>query len=245
MDRAAVVTGSEGGIGKAICRELNREGFIVVGLDRSVRQGAADVTLDIELERFCESAGYRKAQLERIHGALGGHALSALVNNAAHQVVRATERLTARDWESTLRVNVLAPFLLTQALLEDLERAKGAVVNIASIHAQLTKPEFVCYATSKTALVGLTRSLAIDLGGRIRVNAVCPAAVATTMLREGFVGGEDELDALSGMHPIGRIAEPCEIAKAVVFLISPESNYITGTALGIDGGIAGRLHDSV
>jgi NAD(P)-dependent dehydrogenase (short-subunit alcohol dehydrogenase family) len=129
--------------------------------------------------------------------------------------------------------------------LADIERAKGSVVNIASIHAVATKPGFVCYATSKAALVGLTRSMAVDLGPRVRVNAINPAATATPMLLAGFEGKSKELDELAKKHPLERIAQPWEVAKTALFLASPDAAFITGTCLNIDGGIGGRLHDPV
>jgi NAD(P)-dependent dehydrogenase (short-subunit alcohol dehydrogenase family) len=137
----------------------------------------------------------------------------------------------------------VAPLHLAQALLSDLEAAVGSVVNIASIHAVATKPGFVCYATSKAALVGLTRAMAVDLGPRIRVNALLPAAVDTPMLRESFSGSETALGELGRMHPAGRIARPEEVARAAVFLASDQASFMTGAAVHVDGGIAGRLHD--
>ena len=116
------------------------------------------------------------------------------------------------------------------------------MVNVASIHANLTKPGFVAYATSKAALVGLTRSMAVDLGRRVRVNAVLPAATATPMLTAGL-GGAAELEALGAMHPLGRIARPEEIAAAVVYLASEAASFVTGTVLAVDGGVGARLHD--
>jgi NAD(P)-dependent dehydrogenase (short-subunit alcohol dehydrogenase family) len=144
-----------------------------------------------------------------------------------------------------LNVNLVAPFLLVQALLQELENANGSVINIASIHAQVTKPEFVCYATSKTALVGLTRSMAVDLGGRVRINSICPAAVSTPMLMAGFEGKDDRFKELSRMHPLGRIGTPDEIAQVALFLASPAASFITGAAINVDGGIGSRLHDPV
>ena len=148
-----------------------------------------------------------------------------------------------QDWHDTLDVNLLAPFLLTQALLNNLERGNGSVVNISSVHARATKPGFVCYATSKAALAGLTRALAVDLGSRVRVNSINPAAVITPMLLEGFKGRDDQYAELAKMHPLGRIAEPSEIAQMAVFLASNKASFISGTAFNVDGGILSRLHD--
>ena len=136
-------------------------------------------------------------------------------------------------------------FLLIQGLLPELQQVEGSVVNIASIHATNTKPEFVCYATSKTALIGLTRSLAIDLGNKVRINAICPAATATPMLMAGFKGKGGEFQQLSQMHPLERIAQPEEVARVGLFLASPQASFITGASLKVDGGIGVRLHDPV
>jgi NAD(P)-dependent dehydrogenase (short-subunit alcohol dehydrogenase family) len=126
-----------------------------------------------------------------------------------------------------------------------LEKAKGSVVNIASIHAVATKPGFVCYATSKAALVGMTRALAVDLGPRVRINAINPAATATPMLLAGFEGKAKQFEELSKMHPLERIAQPWEVAKTAIYLASDDASFITGSVLHIDGGIGGRLHDPV
>jgi NAD(P)-dependent dehydrogenase (short-subunit alcohol dehydrogenase family) len=178
-----------------------------------------------------------------LHGALRGRRLAALINNAAVQIVKPSAALTTDDWNRTLNVNLLAPFLLTQALLDELTASHGAVVNISSIHAMQTKPGFVAYATSKAALNGLTRSLAVDLGGRVRVNSICPAAIDTPMLREGFAGREESFDRLAQMHPAGRIGEPAEVAALAVFLASDASAFMTGADIAIDGGIGARLRD--
>ena len=183
----------------------------------------------------------RDAVLGRIREALGGDGVTALVNNAAVQVLGSADTLTIDDWRATLDVNLLAPFLLTQGLLPELERAGGSVVNVASVHAHLTKPGFVAYATSKAALVGLTRSLAVDLGSRVRVNAVLPAATATPMLLAGL--GPGEAGAVGAVHPLGRVARPEEIAAAVVYLASGAASFVSGAVLAVDGGIGARLHD--
>jgi NAD(P)-dependent dehydrogenase (short-subunit alcohol dehydrogenase family) len=117
------------------------------------------------------------------------------------------------------------------------------VVNIASVHAQLTKPGFAAYATSKSALVGLTRSLAVDLEGVVRVNCISPGATGTPMLVAGFEGREEALSQLGQCHPLGRIAAPEEVARVAVFLASDDASFIDGAVLDVDGGIGARLHD--
>jgi NAD(P)-dependent dehydrogenase (short-subunit alcohol dehydrogenase family) len=140
-------------------------------------------------------------------------------------------------------VNLISPFLLTQGFLSELENASGSVVNIASIHAQLTKPRFSAYSTSKSALVGLTRALAIELGGRVRVNAIAPAAISTPMLEAGFADDYESLKKLATCHPSGMIGTPEDVARAALYFAETKSMFLNGAILGIDGGIGSRLHD--
>ncbi len=241
--KTALITGAKGGIGQALCHVFQQAGYWVLASDAAPDQDLGDQYLPLDLARFCQEDSYRVAAFNAIHSALGHRGLTALVNNAAVQILQPTEKLQPKDWYQTLEVNLLAPFLLTQGLLHALEQAQGSVVNIASIHGVLTKPGFVAYATSKAALVGMTRALAVDLGPRVRVNAVSPAAIATPMLVAGFSEHPSALQELKAMHPLERIGAPEEVAQAVLFLASSEAQFISGTEFCLDGGIRGRLHD--
>jgi NAD(P)-dependent dehydrogenase (short-subunit alcohol dehydrogenase family) len=243
--QTALITGALGGIGTALCEEFRRSGYFVIGTDRAKGDAPCDafIKLDIRDLYFSESArATLAAEVERF---TGEHGLKVLINNAASQILNRTDDIKTSDWNETLQTNLIAPFLLLQTLLPQLEHAKGSVVNIASIHATATTPGFVCYATSKAALVGMTRALAVDLGPRIRVNAVSPGATATPMLLAGFAGKDAELRELAHKHPLERIAEPAEIARTAVFLASEQASYNTGACLSVDGGIGCRLHDPV
>lgn len=246
MNQAVVITGAAGGIGQALCQLFKEQGYVVIASDRIAAEGlACDAFVQADLQKLSQVTEYREQVIQTIRGHLRGEGLHGLINNAAVQIVKATDDLTVEDWHITLDVNLLAPFFLTQALLPELEQASGSVVNVASIHAQLTKPGFVCYATSKAALVGLTKSMAVDLGPRVRVNAVCPAAVETPMLLAGFEGKEENLNALSLNHPLKRLATPKEIAQLTFFMISQMSSFMTGETLNVSGGISARLHDPI
>ena len=144
-----------------------------------------------------------------------------------------------------MNVNLTAPFRLSQAFLADLEAARGTILNIGSVHARATKPEFAAYATSKAALHGLTRALAVDLGDRVRVVCLAPAAISTPMLMAGFEGHEAAFKSLEACHPAGRIGQPDEVAKAALFLTGPDAGFATGTTFWLDGGVLSRLHDPV
>jgi NAD(P)-dependent dehydrogenase (short-subunit alcohol dehydrogenase family) len=239
--KCAIVTGSSGKIGSEICRLFQREGYYVIGMDRQPRNNA-DVHIHSDLDRLCTDEAFRQSVFEDLNRLIGDRQLMVLINNAAEQLLNPTDELTLAQWNTTMNVNLTAPFLLTQGLLFQLEKNHGSVVNVASIHHQLTKPRFVAYATSKSALVGLTKSLAIDLAGRIRVNAISPAAIETPMLRAGFANESDYLK-LNEIHPVGRIGQPDEVAEVAVFLASEKAGFINGANIQIDGGISGVLKD--
>jgi len=243
--KTALITGALGGIGQALCAEFKKAGYFVIATDKRDDVCPCDRFLNIDVRDLYTRPEARKNLVIDVRAILGANGLTVLVNNAATQVLNRTDDIKVEDWDATLETNLIAPFLLLQALLPELEKAKGSVVNIASIHAVATKPGFVCYATSKAALVGMTRALAVDLGPRVRVNAINPAATATPMLLAGFEGRSREFDELAKMHPLERIAQPWEVAKTAIFLASEDAAFISGAVLHIDGGIGGRLHDPV
>ena len=239
-----MITGAAGGIGQALCEEFSREGYFVIATDLpNATVDVCDVFIECDLEEICHSSEALYAFLGSVNDALSGERLNVLINNAAIQILGETRKISKEDWVRTMNVNVTAPFFLVQAFLGDLEKSKGSVINIASVHYRATKPAFVSYASSKAALIGLTQSLAVDLGGKIRVNAINPAATATPMLRAGFEKNQEGFEELQRMHPIGRIAEPRDVAKVAIFLASDNASFLTGTSVDVDGGILARLHD--
>lgn len=247
--RTALITGCLGGIGRALVQEFADAGHTVIGMDLAdIASGPGPVPqhyLSADLNKLCLDASYRGATLQSIQALLPQAGLNVLINNAAWQVVKPVAQLSAEEWAQTQNVNVTAPFMLIQALLPALEAAKGSVINIASIHGQLTKPEFVAYATSKTALLGMTRAMAVELGSRVRLNAVCPAAIATPMLVAGFEGRPEAYQQLADMHPVGRIGQPAEVARTCRLLADDQLGFLTGASIALDGGIGARLHDPV
>lgn len=242
---SVLITGAMGGIGHILCKAFAKQGWSVIATDITPpnKGGLGSHYIQCNLENLlrdqAEMAGFKRGVLEVCASA----PLKAIINNAAVQTLGPTETLSAQDILSSLAVNVAAPFLLVQQFLAELTQAKGCVLNIGSVHAQATKPEFAAYATSKTALHGLTRALAVDLGPRVRVNTLAPAATATPMLLAGFEGKEDSLAQLAQMHPVGHIADPQEISNIATFLCSDEASFITGSTFYADGGILSRLHD--
>jgi len=236
-----------GGIGAALCRGFKDAGWFVIGTGRRASSDISlcDQYLPLDMSAFVNDFEIRNSFIAEVKSICGGIPLKTLINNAAIQHLGKTEDITSDIMQESFNVNTIGPFLLAQAFLDDLEKSEGSVLNIGSVHAQATKPEFVPYATTKAALHGLTRSLAVDLGGRVRVNTLAPAATATPMLLAGFEGREAAFKELSDMHPVGRIAEPDEICDAALFLCSDNAGFITGSTFYTDGGILSRLHDPV
>jgi NAD(P)-dependent dehydrogenase (short-subunit alcohol dehydrogenase family) len=239
------VTGAAGGIGQALVHAFAVAGYKVIGTDRAPAPAGNPCSLWIEadLERTVIDTVHAADVMAGIRAHVGAGALQGLVNNAALQLLGGIDTLTHGDWLRTLNVNLLAPFLWTQSLLPELEAARGCVVNVSSIHARLTKKNFVAYATSKAALSGMTRALAVDVGDRIRVNAIEPAAIETPMLVAGFDGKPDLFAQLESAHPAGRIGSADEVAALAVALCNDKLGFINGACIPIDGGIGARLHD--
>ncbi len=238
-----LITGANGGIGQALCKTFKERGWRVIATDLEEHAAApVDQFFSIDLERMCDDDKYRDDRIALLHQSVPD-GLNCLINNAATQIVGPVEELTAGNWRESLSVNVVAPFLLVQGLLKQLEAAKGSVINIASVHAHLTKPGFAAYSTSKSGLVGLTRAMAVELGSRIRINAIAPAAISTPMLMAGFEDDKEKLHELAGYHPAKSIGEPEDVANLAFFMAGITSQFLNGSIVGLDGGIASRLHD--
>lgn len=240
-----IVTGAAGGIGQALVRAFTDAGHAVIATDlvADPPESICEQYIACDLARMVADSDYADTCFASIRAALDGRPLDALVNNAAVQVLASVPALDRNSWHRTLDVNVLAPFLWAQALLPELAAANGCVLNISSIHARLTKPGFVAYATSKAALSGMTRAMAVDLGASVRVNAIEPAAISTDMLRAGFAGDPQGYARLEDHHPSGVIGNPDDLARFAVAVTAMPGGFLNGAVLGFDGGIAGRLHD--
>lgn len=239
----AVITGAAGSIGSALVEAFEAASWQVVSTDLRPLPRAGHVVGDIaDLADVNNAAG--QSMLSAVRAAGGGR-IKAVINNAAYQVVKPSSQLTAADWAETLRVNLLAPFWLTMALRDELVRNGGSMLAISSIHERLTKPGFVAYATSKAALSGMVRAMAVELGADLRCNALCPAAIATPMLQAGFEGREAAYRQLEEHHPSGRVGMPAEVAATALFMCSDAARFMNGACVDLSGGISARLHDPV
>jgi NAD(P)-dependent dehydrogenase (short-subunit alcohol dehydrogenase family) len=247
--KGVLVTGAAGDIGAGIAQAF---------LSRGARVHITDVDAEkIEERADSLSAGgpvtasvCELAELTQVE-ALAETALArlgrvdVLVNNAALQAQGDVDSCSIELFDRAYAINVRAPYLLAKLLVPAMRAAGGgAIVNIASVHATAPGPKRLAYATSKTALLGLTRALAVDLGPyNIRVNAVSPGATLTTQLRTAWESHDSrEVDVMAHavrQHPLGRIAQVSDVAEAVLYLA--ESGFVHGTELRVDGGFLSAL----
>jgi NAD(P)-dependent dehydrogenase (short-subunit alcohol dehydrogenase family) len=233
-----IVTGAAGGIGSAICERFRTDGLHVVGFDR---QPCANVDRWLEID-LGDLQSVRAAAAEVVEQ---GRVVS-VVHNAAVQPIAGSGETPYDVFVETMRVNVLAADSLVHATRDALRENRGSFVAVSSVHAYVTTAGINAYATSKAALEGWVRSAAIDLGPDIRVNAVRPGAIDTAKLNEGFARWGEDVAAerravLESRTPLRRIGTPHEIAAAVSFLSGPDSSFITGSTLVVDGGASACL----
>ena len=242
MKKAVLITGVLGGIGQGLAKTFQENNYRVIGLDIvNGKNEYCDVFIQFDISQYCTDAEYKLRMEEKMNAEIPE--LFILINNAAVQVLGSLGEIRLADWNHTLEVNLTGPLLLSQFFLAKLEKSKGSIINIASIHQQLTKKRFISYASSKSALVGLTKAMSVDLQGRVRVNAISPAAIDTQMLRDGFNNDEDKVRMLYEIHPSQRIGKPAEVSKLALLLAEDELGFINGANIQLDGGISNVLKD--
>ena len=243
-----IITGGASGIGLAIAKLFSREGAAVDILDRNVQEmdralaeiRAAGGTADAEECDVADSKGVNDV-IGRIHARRGR--IHILVNNAGIAHVGNALTTTPEDFERVQRVNVFGPANCLRSTLPFMVKdGGGAILNLASCVSVMAIPDRFAYATSKGAVLAMTYAVAKDfLASNIRCNALLPGRVHTPFV-DGFIaknypGREAEMfEKLSKAQPIGRMAQPEEIAYAALFLCSDEAAFITGTGLPVDGG---------
>lgn len=242
--QSVVVTGVAGEIGTACAKLYREKGFYVIGIDiDSPEEDIADTFIGIDLKEFVASDKARNKLSNSLHHLNVNHPVYTLVNNAALQIVKPFADLDYEDQLSTFQVNLFAPMELSRICYSMLKDSCGSIVNVASVHARATKKQFSIYASSKAALVSITKSLAMEYGPEIRVNCVSPAAIETSMLIEGFSGNKTGISDLKNCHISQRIGKPSEVAELIYFLSSDLAGFITGSDYSIDGGVLAKLFD--
>ena len=232
--RVALVVGGGSGIGKATTRLLAEAGDRVVVADVDISGAEADLAVKTDVTDPAAVDAMLAAVVDafgRLDVAVNSAGVSGTYGNTVDQEVE--------EWRRVIDVNLTSVFLCVRAEMRQMQAqdpAGGVIVNVASAAGEMGVPGLAHYAASKHGVIGLTKTAALEVArSGIRVNAVLPGTVRTPMLQL-FAGGDDAVTAMGKTMPIGRAAEPDEIAQAIAWLTTPAAVYITGTAIPVDGG---------
>lgn len=252
--KVAAVAGGSLGIGRAAAKRLAAGGAMVVLCGRRsehVEAAAAEIRaaggevvgIAADVGRAADAERLVRTAVERFGG------LDIVVSSQGVQRYGTVVETSEETWDEVMTINLKGMFLVGKAAIPELrKRGGGAIVLVSSVQGFATQKGVAAYSTSKAAINGLARAMALDHAHEnIRVNAVCPASVETPMLRrsadlfKGTKTPEAMLRAWGGMHPLGRIAQPEEVAELIAFLVSERASFVTGGEYKVDGGMMAQL----
>lgn len=244
-DKHIIVTGGVKGIGKACVELMVREGakVSVLDIDKNIIENG-NVT-------FYETDVSQAGQVEKaIINAISRYGdVDVLINNAGIVKYGTVTETSDEDWDRVLSVNLKSYFLCSrQCIPSMLKKGKGVIINVASVQAFISQHRVAAYTTSKSALLGLTRSIAVDYSPQVRCVAVCPGTVDTPMLQEALkqsANPDEVYQECVDMHLVKKLGTPEEIAELIAFLASDKASFITGQAYRIDGGLGISVGGSV
>jgi NAD(P)-dependent dehydrogenase (short-subunit alcohol dehydrogenase family) len=254
-ERVAIVTGGAQGIGGATARKLAAEGakVLIADIDEAaMMENAARIrTAGGTVETIVADVS-QSAQNKRMVDAAVEHwgALHILINNAyagGPEMQGSAVEVPEEQWNRGLAILMTAIFLGVKHAVPAMERAGGgAIVNLSSVHGLLMAPRKLVYEAGKSAVIGMTRQMAIDFGPLgIRVNAICPGHIVTERVAPQWEAHPDGLRYFAQQYPVRRTGVPDDIANAIAFLCSDEASFITGQALAVDGGLTLQLQEDL
>jgi NAD(P)-dependent dehydrogenase (short-subunit alcohol dehydrogenase family) len=254
-ERVAIVTGGAQGIGGATARKLAAEGakVLIADIDEAaMMENAARIrTAGGTVETIVADVS-QSAQNKRMVDAAVEHwgALHILINNAyagGPEMHGSAVEVPEEQWNRGLAILMTAIFLGVKHAVPAMERAGGgAIVNLSSVHGLLMAPRKLVYEAGKSAVIGMTRQMAIDFGPLgIRVNAICPGHIVTERVAPQWEAHPDGLRYFAQQYPVRRTGVPDDIANAIAFLCSDEASFITGQALAVDGGLTLQLQEDL
>jgi 3-oxoacyl-[acyl-carrier protein] reductase len=238
--RVAIVTGGSSGIGRAVAAELLGRGMRVVVTSRSAERAAAAASVlggdAVGVAAQLTDADGPEVLVEAVLGQFGR--VDVLVNNAGAGQVAESETLDPSEFQRIIDLNLTATFRCAQAAGRPMLAAgSGVIVNISSLMGHVGLARRAAYTASKHGIEGLTKTLAVEWAARgVRVMSVSPAYVATPLLAQTSKAGGFTMDEVAGRTPLGRLAEPEEVARVVAFLVSDDASYLTGSSVLVDGG---------
>ncbi len=238
-----IITGGAKGIGEACAHLFVREGYNTTILDIDKSAGTA---LEQELGNqalFIPCDVSRSSEVNQAIDQAMDHfsKIDVLVNNAGINVYSTVTQTTDELWDKVMGINLKSHFLCARKCIPSMQKnGMGVVINVSSVQAYISQEKVAAYTTAKTALLGLTRSIAVDYGPNIRSVAICPGTVDTPMLQRAIQESPDPtavLNECNEMHLTKRIGTPQEVAELIVFVASDKGSFMTGQAIRIDGGL--------
>ena len=245
-NKTVVVTGGSKGIGAACAAVFFEAGANVALLDKDTADNNITDARWYALQCNVAKEDEVKAAADKVYARFG--AVHYLVNNAGIQRYGTVTETTADVWDEVMNVNLKSYFLCSKYFIPYIQKSgSGVIINIASVQAFVSQKTVAAYTTAKTAILGLTRSIAIDYAPNIMCIAVCPGTIDTPMVRASFAlspNPDEVLQECIDMHPLGRIGTPEDVAEVVKFMCDDKAGFITGQAIRVDGGLGITINGS-